>query len=87
MGLWLRRFSFCVLLPLVHRDGMQFQAKTAIEEAARAGFDLSLVAHSLTLTAEERALEHDGALALALELDRIRHERQAHPETAFAASR
>jgi hypothetical protein len=32
-------------------------------------------------------LEHDGALALALELDRIRHERHAHPETAFAASR
>jgi hypothetical protein len=47
-------------------------ATDAIAEAERAGFDLSLVAHSLTLTPAERAQEHDGALALALELERIR---------------
>ena len=47
-------------------------ATDAIAEAQRAGFDLSLVAHSLTLTPAERAQEHDGALALALELERIR---------------
>jgi len=44
----------------------------AIAEARRAGFDLSLVEHSLTLTPAERAQEHDSALALVLELERIR---------------
>jgi hypothetical protein len=57
-----------------------------IEEAARAGFDLSLVDASLTLTHEERARQHDQALALVLEFDQIRQDRdaksqQSSPET------
>lgn len=40
----------------------------AIEEAERAGFDLSLVDSNLRLGYEERAARHEGALAFALEL-------------------
>jgi hypothetical protein len=47
-------------------------ATDATAEAQRAGFDLSLVEHSLTLTPAERAQEHDSALTLVLELERIR---------------
>ena len=36
----------------------------AIEEAERAGFDLSLLESNLELTHEERLLRHDGALEL-----------------------
>jgi len=35
-----------------------------IEEAERAGFDLSLLESNLTLSPEERLLRHDGALEL-----------------------
>lgn len=49
----------------------------AIEEAAKAGFDLSLVDASLALTHEERAQQHDQALALVLEFDQIRRGRDA----------
>ena len=49
----------------------------AIEEAERAGFDLSLVEESLKLSPEERARQHDRALELVLELDRICRERDA----------
>jgi len=55
----------------------------AIEEAARAGFDLSLLDESLALTHEQRAYQHDQALALVLELDRIREERNANHSFAF----
>ena len=48
-----------------------------IEEAERAGFDLSLVDESLALRPEERARRHDQALDLVLEFDRIRRERDA----------
>jgi hypothetical protein len=43
----------------------------AIEEAERAGFDLSLVDDSLSYTFEQRALQHQAALDLALELERV----------------
>lgn len=56
----------------------------AIEDAARAGFDLSLLDENLALTPEQRAYQHDQALALVLELDRIREERNAN--TAHSAS-
>ena len=52
----------------------------AVEEAEKAGFDLSLVDESLALSHEERARQHDQALALVLEFDRIRNERDAKPE-------
>lgn len=50
---------------------------TAIAEARQAGFDLSLVEASLALTPEQRAEQHDGALVLALEFDRLRQARDA----------
>jgi len=53
------------------------QGEEAIEEAARAGFDLSLIDASLALTHEERAQQHDQALALVLEFDQIRRDRDA----------
>ena len=53
---------------------------TAIEVAARAGFDLGLIERSLALTHEERARQHDQALALVLEFDLIRRERDAKPD-------
>jgi|GEM_PF-2347852 len=43
---------------------------TAIQEAEQAGFDLSLVDESLRCSPEQRALQHQVALELALELER-----------------
>lgn len=40
-----------------------------IEEAAHAGFDLSLVEESLSCTYEQRALCHQAALNLVLEME------------------
>jgi hypothetical protein len=48
----------------------------AATEAKLAGFDLSLVEASLRLTHEERATQHDQALLLVLEFDRIRASRR-----------
>jgi hypothetical protein len=61
--------------------------KSAIQTAEDAGFDLSLVDCSLRLSHEERARQHDGALALVLELDRIRRQRDAKLERPVAAAR
>ena len=66
---------------------MQNKNDAAIEDAEKAGFDLSLVGASLRLTPEERAMQHDQALSLVLEFDRIRMERSEKPKsTAPAAS-
>jgi hypothetical protein len=59
----------------------------AIIAAQKAGFDLSLVDASLRLTPEERAKQHDQALALVLELDRIREERREKPESITPTTR
>jgi hypothetical protein len=58
----------------------------AIEEAERAGFDLSLVDESLVLRPEECARRHDQALDLVLEFDRIRRERDAKLKSPAAAA-
>ena len=42
---------------------------TAIETAERAGIDLSLIDESLRLTPEQRALQHDSALDLVLQME------------------
>jgi hypothetical protein len=47
---------------------------TATEEAARAGFDLSLIELSLSYSYDKRAQQHQAALELALELERIGHD-------------
>jgi hypothetical protein len=57
----------------------------AIEAAQKAGFDLSLVDASLKLSLEERAKQHDQALSLVLEFDRIRQARSAKPESTSPA--
>jgi hypothetical protein len=43
---------------------------TAIEDAEKAGFDLSLMDASLSYSYEKRAIQHQEALNLALELER-----------------
>jgi hypothetical protein len=47
---------------------------TAVEEAARAGIDLSLIELSLSYSYNKRAEQHQAALELALELERIGRE-------------
>jgi hypothetical protein len=55
---------------------------TAVEEAARAGFDLSLVELSLGYSYDKRAEQHQAALDLALELQRIGRELRGATEPA-----
>jgi hypothetical protein len=58
----------------------------AIKMAQKAGFDLSLVDASLRLSLEERATQHDQALSLVLEFDRIREARSEKPESTSPAA-
>jgi hypothetical protein len=59
-----------------------------IEEAELAGFDLSLVDESLSYTYEQRALHHQAALNLALEMESAgRRIRDRHQPTASASLR
>lgn len=55
---------------------------TAAEEAARAGFDLSLIELSLSYSYDKRAEQHQAALELALELGRIGRELRGEAEPA-----
>ena len=50
----------------------------AVEEAARAGFDLGLIEDNLNLTYEQRAIQHDRALALVIELKHLREKLNAN---------
>jgi hypothetical protein len=55
---------------------------TAIEDALRAGIDIGLLEDNLRLNFEQRVLQHQDALRLALELERAGralHERPATP--------
>ena len=54
-------------------------------EAEKAGFDLSLVEASLIISHEERAKQHDQALSLVLEFDRIRQIRNEQPQPTTPA--
>jgi hypothetical protein len=65
---------------------VQFLDDDVIEIAQMAGFDLSLVAASLRLSPEERARQHDQALSLVLEFDRIRDARSEKPESTYPAA-
>lgn len=49
-----------------------------VQEAERVGFDLGLIEDNLNLAPEQRAIQHDRALALVLELDRQREKLHAH---------
>ncbi|MCP5327809.1 MAG: hypothetical protein R3E75_09880 [Steroidobacteraceae bacterium] len=44
---------------------------TALEEAELAGIDLSLIEVGLDYSYDQRALQHQAALELALELERV----------------
>jgi len=59
----------------------------AIEVAARAGIDLRLVDDNLRLTHEQRALQHQAALDLALEVERAGQRLRERPATAPANTR
>ena len=59
---------------------------SAIDEAERAGFDLSLVEESLSLTHDQRALQHQEALNLALELEAAGRKLRERPESADPAA-
>ena len=54
--------------------GVEKTAEQIIAEAVEAGVDLELVKQNLALSPEERAIQHDGALALVLQLERIAEE-------------
>jgi hypothetical protein len=47
---------------------------SAISEAERAGIDLSLIDVNLSYSYEQRAIQHQEALNLALELERVGRE-------------
>ena len=59
---------------------------TAIEEARRAGIDWSLIEVSLGYSYDKRAQQHQAALELALELERIGRELRGATQSADRAS-
>lgn len=60
---------------------------TATEIAARAGIDIGLLEDNLRLSHEQRVLQHQDALNLALELERIGQEWRERSATAAAPTR
>jgi hypothetical protein len=59
--------------------------KTAVEDAEKAGFDLSLMDASLSYSYEKRAIQHQEALNLALELERVGRQLRDEPQSTSAA--
>jgi len=57
-----------------------------VEEAARVGFDIHLIEDNLNLTCEQRAIQHDRALALVLEIDRQREKLNAHAQSTHTST-
>jgi hypothetical protein len=55
---------------------------SAIEEAEAFGLDLSLNRESLRLSYEERAIRHQAALDLALEIERAGQKLRGEPQSA-----
>jgi hypothetical protein len=60
--------------------------RSAVEDAQQAGFDLSLMDASLAYSYEKRAIQHQEALNLALELERAARQLRDEPQSASAAS-
>lgn len=60
---------------------------TAAEIARRAGIDLGLLADNLRLSHEQRVLQHQDALNLALELERVGQDLRERSATAAASAR
>lgn len=59
---------------------------SAVEEAERAGFDLSLIEANLSYSYEKRVLLHDQALALALEFERAGRQLRGHSQPIAATA-
>ena len=59
----------------------------ALEVAERAGIDLGLVRDNLRLTHEQRVLQHQAALDLALEVERAGQTLRERAAETSAASR
>lgn len=57
---------------------MPMTEEQIIADAIAAGVDIELLEFNLSLTPEQRAYQHDGALKLVLELKRIGEEMRAH---------
>lgn len=57
-----------------------------IEDAIRAGFDLSLIEESLSYSHEKRLLQHQAALDLVLEMERAGRYLRERAESPTAAS-
>ena len=58
----------------------------AIADAERAGFDLSLIEANLSYSYDKRALLHDAALTLALEMEKIGRELRGDAQPTSPAS-
>lgn len=58
----------------------------AAKQAELAGFDLSLVAENLRCSFEQRALQHEEALMLALELEKTGKELRERAEPPAPAT-
>jgi hypothetical protein len=59
---------------------------TAIYEAERAGFDLSLIEESLSYSYEQRAVHHQRALDLALEMEKAGQQLRERSQSTATAS-
>lgn len=59
---------------------------SAIAEAERAGFDVSLIEESLSLSYDQRAFQHQQALNLALALEQAGRELRERSESADSAA-
>jgi hypothetical protein len=59
---------------------------SAVDIAERAGIDLSLTEDNLRLSFEQRALQHQAALNLALEIERAGRELRERSASASAAT-
>jgi hypothetical protein len=66
-------------------DGMT-EPLNAIAEAERAGFDLSLIEESLCHSYEQRAVHHQRALDLALELEKAGQQLRERSQSTATAS-
>ena len=58
---------------------MSVQPSNPIAEAEEAGFDLNLIDLNLSLSPEQRIEQHQSALSLVLELEKIRIDRDENP--------
>jgi hypothetical protein len=57
-----------------------------IEEAERAGFDLSLIEENLNYSYEQRAVHHQAALNLAVEMEKARRQLRERDQSTTSAS-